>query len=455
MDPGDGAVIHLNEISKAYRIPVKGRESFSGSLTFVWDALLGRYGVRHRMFRSFQALSPLSLRVGRGEAVAIVGRNGCGKSTLLQIIAGTLKASGGTVRVTGRLSALLELGSGFNPDFTGRENIQLNAAMLGLSRERISEKLEEILRFADIGEFVDQPVRTYSSGMRLRLAFAVITAVDPEILIIDEALSVGDAFFQSKCVRWLEDFIERDKTFLCVSHDMFMVQRLCQRGIVLDRGKVVCDTDVAEAANMYYQLHSKKPLLPRKPGDNGGGAGKGSRRGSGGEADRPASDPLVPVALELGQRTGDRRLSIESLKTLPDISKGLSVGDWLTVEIDICANEPVEGFHVGFGFNDRSGQLIGGLHTFYTGEAYSLKEAGDCLVLRFEVKLDLKPQLYLLLVGAAINHTPDNWYDLDCLWNCAKLALSGPEPFWGLTSLPVRNRQTTTRKQESPSHHGA
>jgi ABC-type polysaccharide/polyol phosphate transport system ATPase subunit len=427
--------IDLENISKVYRIPKAGRESVIGSIAVTWDALMGRYGRKHSMFRHFEALQPLDLKIGVGEAVAIVGCNGSGKSTLLEIISGTLKATTGTAVVNGSLSALLQLGSGFDPDFTGIENVYMNGSMMGLSRNRIDEKLKDILEFADIGDFVYQPVRTYSTGMRLRLAFAVITAVDPDILIIDEALSVGDAFFQSRCVRWLEEYLERKKTFLCVSHDMFMIKRLCRRGIVLDMGKMVCDAEVAEAANLYYRLHRKKPTVNRAI--NQGAAGVDGSTKAGVPRDREAT--WTPVELDIKERTGDGKVTIEALRTLPDLEGGAEVGDWLQVEVEILGHETVEEFHAGFGFRDRSGQLIGGHHTFYSGESFSISK-GERMVLKFDLKLDLKPQLYLLVVGLAINHTTDDWYDLDCLWDCAKLAVSGPEPFWGLTALPVRNR---------------
>ncbi|MGC9450632.1 MAG: ABC transporter ATP-binding protein [Oceanipulchritudo sp.] len=430
--------IRLKDVSKVYRIPLRGRGTFRGSFAVMWDQLFGRTGRKHKSFRYFRALASMDLRIGEGESVAIVGRNGSGKSTLLQIIAGTLQASSGSVEVNGSLSALLQLGSGFNPDFTGRENIFLNGSMLGLGRNRIREKYDDILAFADIGDFVEQPVRTYSTGMRLRLAFAVITAVDPDILIIDEALSVGDAFFQSRCVRWLEEYVSRRKTFLCVSHDMFMIKRLCQRGIVLDEGRKVCDADVSEAANLYYRLHRKKPVVKRAINVETGGDATAGDQGTG-QGGRGPEGSWTPVALDFKERTGDGKITIESVRSRPDLEGGLGVGDWLEVEVEMLAHEAVEAFNFGFGFRDRTGQLIGGYHSFYTDETFSISEAGERRTIRFEIKLDLKPQLYLVVIGLAINHTPDDWYDLDCLWDCAKVAVSGPEPYWGLTPVPVRN----------------
>ncbi len=436
----DDFAIRLVNISKTYRIPRRGRGTFRGAAAVAWDALLGRSGAPHSMFRMFPALHPVSLTIGRGESVAIVGRNGSGKSTLLQLIAKTLESTTGKAVTRGRVSALLELGSGFNPEFTGIENIFLNGAILGLSRERIEAKLDDILDFADIGSFVEQPVRTYSSGMRMRLAFAVITAVDPEILIIDEALSVGDAFFQSNCVRWLEDFVGRGKTFLCVSHDMFMIKRICRRGIVLNEGRVVCDADVSEAANLYYRLHWKRPA--KTIAELGGGASAESVR-------RPSkdSDPAVlpelpedwfPLRMNFKERTGDGRITIERIATRPDTKSGCVVGDWLGFRIDLLAHEAVESFNLGIGFRDRSGQLIGGYHSFYLEESFSMDATGARRVFHAEVKLVLKPQMYLLVIGLAVNRTVDDWVDIDCLWDCANLMVSGSEIFWGLTPLPVR-----------------
>lgn len=200
------------------------------------DRLLQHF-TRRTLFREFHALDDISFQVRRGETIGIIGRNGSGKSTLLQMICGTLTPTQGQVTVHGRIAALLELGAGFNPEFTGRENVYLNASILGLTPRQVDERLDDIFAFADIGEFVDQPVKTYSSGMYVRLAFAVIAHVDADILVIDEALAVGDALFTQKCMRFLRKFRETG-TILFVSHDSSAVTNLCQRAIWLADGSI-------------------------------------------------------------------------------------------------------------------------------------------------------------------------------------------------------------------------
>ncbi|VVN66655.1 ABC transporter ATP-binding protein [Pseudomonas marginalis] len=206
---------------------------------------------RKRYYREFWALDDVSLTVARGETVGIIGRNGSGKSTLLQLICGTLMPTRGTVRGQGRIAALLELGAGFNPEFTGRENVYMNAAVLGLSRAEIDTRFAEIAAFANIGDFIDQPIKIYSSGMMVRLAFAVSVCVEPDILIVDEALSVGDASFQFKCLNRLEDLTAKGTTLLFVSHDMSMVKRFCHRVIYLRQGRVIASGAPDEMAELY------------------------------------------------------------------------------------------------------------------------------------------------------------------------------------------------------------
>ena len=206
-----------------------------------------------KLGHDFYALRDISLELRRGESVAILGRNGSGKSTLLQIICGTLQPSGGTViRHCRRIAALLELGSGFNPEFTGRENVYLNGAVLGLSKGEIDAKFEQILEFAEIDQFIDQPVKTYSSGMMVRLAFAVQVQLDPELLIVDEALAVGDIFFQQKCFAYMRRLKERGCSFLIVSHDTGAIQQFCDRGIVLVEGRKHFEGNSRDAIREYH-----------------------------------------------------------------------------------------------------------------------------------------------------------------------------------------------------------
>jgi lipopolysaccharide transport system ATP-binding protein len=212
-----------------------------------------------------QALEGITFSLARGEALGIVGLNGSGKSTLLQIIAGVLPATRGTVAVDGRIAALLELGSGFNPELTGRENVRVNAAILGLTPAQIRERMDDILAFADIGAFIDEPVKTYSSGMAVRLAFAVQVHTDPDILIVDEALAVGDAAFQAKAMTRIQEILARGTTLLFVGHDLNMLRAFCQRGILLEAGQAVLQAAPEEVIEEYlFRIHAKA-LPPSAP----------------------------------------------------------------------------------------------------------------------------------------------------------------------------------------------
>jgi len=203
-------------------------------------------------YRDFWALRDVSFEVKKGETIGIIGRNGSGKSTLLQLICGTLSPTSGTLSTHGRIAALLELGSGFNPEFSGRENVYMNAALLGLRKEEIDARYDDIVAFADIGDFIDQPTKTYSSGMMVRLAFAVIAHVDADILVVDEALAVGDAFFTQKCMRYLREFMQKG-TVLFVSHDTASVRNLCTRAIWLEKGAIVEEGSPKEVCESYLE----------------------------------------------------------------------------------------------------------------------------------------------------------------------------------------------------------
>ena len=227
--------VSVHSVSKCYEMYARQSDRLKQFIYPHIKKILGKSQTKY--FQEFWSLKDISFELKRGESLGIIGRNGSGKSTLLQIICGTLTPTDGSVQTYGRVAALLELGSGFNPEFTGRDNIYLNAAVLGLTRAEIDARIDKILAFAEIGQFIDQPVKIYSSGMYVKLAFAVIAHVDADILIVDEALAVGDAVFVQKCMRFIRDFQQR-ATLIFVSHDVASVQNLCKTGLWLDRGEV-------------------------------------------------------------------------------------------------------------------------------------------------------------------------------------------------------------------------
>lgn len=328
--------------------------------------MLGRAPVAY--FREFWALREVSFQIERGEVFGIVGRNGAGKSTLLQLLCGTLHPTDGEVRVQGRMAALLELGSGFNPEFTGRENVFLNASVLGLSEAQTLERFDAIEAFADIGRFIDQPVKTYSSGMMVRLAFAVIAHVDADILVIDEALSVGDAFFTQKCMRFLREFM-RAKTVVFVSHDIGAVKNLCTRAIWLDAGRVVCAGTPQEVCDKYLESE----LAPDRPA--------------------PGPAPMVVNAVRPRHDVRQERLAQDDIRNSLDVyefdphSVGVATGVCEITEATLVSDEGTHVTHiaggesvllcvtvrahqampnliVGFYLKDRLGQMLFGDNTY-------------------------------------------------------------------------------------------
>jgi ABC-type polysaccharide/polyol phosphate transport system ATPase subunit len=405
--------ISVRGVGKMYRIYDRPQDRLKQML--LWR--LGRnYG------REFWALRDVSFEVKKGETVGIIGRNGSGKSTLLQIIAGTLAPSEGEVRVNGRVAALLELGSGFNPEFTGRENVFLNGAILGISREEMEQRFDDIAAFADIGEFIDQPVKLYSSGMYARLAFAIGIHLNPDIFIIDEALSVGDIFFQSRCVRKLDEYRNTGGTVLFVTHDTYAVERICTRSIVLNKGHKIFEGPNADAINTYYKLERGLDAPPPH---------------------RVAETPLVQIGtgvveLRRDHVTGDGSLYIEALSILDQFGNPTTtfqVGDWMTVRVLIQARRDLEPFDFGVGIRDRAGVLIGGAHTFYRRAPCGPLRAGQQQVLTAQIRLSIMPGEYLLLVGCARNYNLQQWDDYYTLWDCCAIAVVGQPAFWGQALL--------------------
>lgn len=246
------SAISVKNLSKKYR-------RFANTADTLKE-LLHPFGKKYH--DEFWALKGVSFEVKKGETIGLIGRNGSGKSTLLQVLCGILQPTSGTVRVSGRVAALLELGAGFSPDFSGRENVYMNGALMGLTRQEMDERFSLIAEFAEIGDFMEQPVKTYSSGMYVRLAFAVAINVDPDILIVDEALSVGDIKFQAKCFRKLEEFQNAGKTMIIVTHSMEQIVRHCTRAVLVDGGNVLAEGEPLAVSNIYMDLlFGKEPAL--------------------------------------------------------------------------------------------------------------------------------------------------------------------------------------------------
>ncbi len=318
----DAPAISAHQLTKAYRLWSDPAQRLVSPLLAEASRLLpggaGRALQRRAQagYQDFHALRQVSFEVKRGEAVGIVGRNGAGKSTLLQIIAGTLQPTTGTIKVNGRIAALLELGAGFNPDFTGRENVYLSGAVLGISQVEMDNRFAEVAAFADIGDFIEQPVKTYSSGMMMRLAFAVNTCVDPDILIVDEALSVGDAPFQAKCFRRLRQLTDKGVSLLFVSHDLGTVRSICSRALWLKQGRAEMWGDAKEVAKEYEKFcwSEQGVVMDQVPAPASAGEIKTaavSQSAIGADASGEFTVPLpaqpaVPTALRQGRPAGER-----------------------------------------------------------------------------------------------------------------------------------------------------
>jgi lipopolysaccharide transport system ATP-binding protein len=421
--------ITVKDVSKAYAI-------YAAPLDRLKQAIVPRLLRSQRMyFKEHWANRDISFTVKRGESVAIIGRNGSGKSTLLKQISGTLTPTSGEITVRGKVAALLELGSGFNPEFTGRENVVLNASILGMAKEEIDQRLADIIAFAEIDDFIDQPVKTYSTGMAMRLAFSVITHVDADVLIVDEALAVGDAYFAQKCLRWLRQFRERGTILFC-GHDTGAVMTLCDRAIWIDGGKMVHEgtaKEVCEAYSVFVMeqtmgLKSKSAQKKKSAHEPVGREGAETEIVDGQQRPRPIikrnippppnANPVVFEALDDSNSfgSGDAELTNISLTTIDgspltwiEGGEAISIRAQADIKKDLAA--PIAGFHV----KDRLGQAILGDNTFlqYAGDPLTCS-AGETLNIRFDLYLpNLASGRYSLTMafasGTLEQHVQHHW----------------------------------------------
>lgn len=402
--------ISVNNVSKMYKLYDNPMDRLKESLGLS----------RKKKYKEHYALNDVSFQVHKGETVGIIGTNGSGKSTILKIITGVLNPTQGQVVVDGRISALLELGAGFNGEYSGIENVYLNGTMIGFSREEIDAKLQDILNFADIGDFVNQPVKTYSSGMFVRLAFAVAINIEPEILIVDEALSVGDVFFQAKCYRKFEEFKEMGKTILFVSHDLSSIGKYCDRVVLLNKGKKLAEGDAKEMVNLYRRVLVNQYEEPEE-------AAKEETQDAVVEPDDPVTEGeketvkkpgvvrreegdqmksklnLNPEVLEYGSKLAE----IEDFAIRDDsgmITNVIEKGQEFSVDMKIRFQEDISEPIFAFTLKDLKGTEITGTNTMYENTPMKPQKKGDVRYVTFTQKMPLEAGEYMLCLGCTGYH---------------------------------------------------
>lgn len=375
--------ICVDHVSKVYKLYEKPTDRLRESLGLT----------RKKLSRDHYALKDLNFQVNRGETVGIIGTNGAGKSTILKIITGVLNPSAGKVDINGRISALLELGAGFNMEYTGIENVYLNGTMIGFTREEIDAKMDDILKFADIGDFVYQPCKTYSSGMFVRLAFAVAINIEPEILIVDEALSVGDVFFQAKCYKKFEEFKEMGKTILFVSHDLSSISKYCDRVVLLNQGTKLAEGAPKEMVDMY------KKLLVNQLDENGEEPAEAA--GETGEAEGKEWKSGLTLNPDI-QEYGEKQAEIIDIAVVDEegrITNVLEKGSTFTVKMKVRINSELNDPIFALTIKNLQGTDVTGTNTFYEGVDTGTVAAGEERIITFKQKLNLQGGDYLLSFG--------------------------------------------------------
>jgi ABC-type polysaccharide/polyol phosphate transport system ATPase subunit len=418
--------IEFQGVSKSYSIYDSPGDRFKELLTF------GRL----RFHKDFWALRDVSFEVKRGETFCIIGENGSGKSTLLQIVAGILRPSGGTVNVSGRVSALLELGTGFNPEFTGRDNVYLNASILGFTTEQIDRRYKEIEEFAEIGDFINRPVKTYSSGMAVRLAFAVAISVDPEILLVDEALAVGDIYFRQRCMRKVHELRSRGITILFVSHAIGDVKAIGDRVLWLDKGRIMelGKTDRVVPKYLAAMVEKDSAYLTLKAG----AAKRVARTGA-----APAKAPEIVESIpNVDHRFGDGRAEVIGISILNQEGRRIELMDPMSkivVRISVRAGEEVPLPIVGFMMRNHLGVDFSGTNTAREGHELPPMQPGDVCTVDFHVEL---PELYpasfsfspAIADGTLLGYKMCDWID-----NAVALQMGHSEgQIYGYVHLPCR-----------------
>lgn len=396
-------VVTVSNVSKDYELHRSDGARFLRQL-------LGRYSpIKPRIF---PAVHDVSFELHPGEAIAVLGRNGAGKSTLLQIITGLLQPSAGSIALPKRVIGLLELGSGFNPDFTGRENITINAAILGLRRDEIRAKFDDIIAFADIGDYIDQPVRTYSSGMFLRLAFGVATAASPDLLLVDEVLAVGDIFFRQKCYDRLRELRQNGTAVILVTHSLVDAAEFCEKGLVLSEGRVAFQGKSSDAVQ-YYMAYEQDARTGQRGGAHAATASSvpstQPKEGAGSWLSDPASIDLTGM-LQVGE-AADARVERTLITDMADMPmRHFQQGDWARIRVAFKVNRRVERAVLGIVIKNERNVPVHGKNSLNVEDAAAAGvESGRTLELVYDVKLDLDCGEYTL--GFALADIDEGVYE--------------------------------------------
>ncbi|GLK87739.1 ABC transporter ATP-binding protein [Pseudomonas turukhanskensis] len=420
-------VITVHRVAKKFKLFSSARERLFESL----------HPLRKRYHKAFWALHDVSLEVSKGEIIAVLGRNGSGKSTLLQIICQIMQATRGAVVVKGKISALLELGAGFNPEFTGRENVILNGSIMGFSRAEMHARMADIERFAEIGEHFDQPVKTYSSGMFVRVAFAAAIHVDPEILILDEALSVGDARFQHRCFQRIRELVDQGKTILFVSHSADTVLRLCQRGVVIEQGRVSFDGPIVAAVNHYQHLLAGG--APQAEPDNAAPVALAPRGISALEnADQVCRQPFYN---NHETRLGNGTVQIIDISISVDgrpLSSPIRTGQRVELLLSMRFNETLAGVSAGFAIVTLDGTYVFGTNLLMRQALLLSAQAGEHRQVRFSFCAGLIGADYFLDLGCNQITAQDDLF-LDVRRSVLTLRFADTPGITGIADLQVQH----------------
>ncbi|OOE95375.1 ABC transporter ATP-binding protein [Salinivibrio sp. IB643] len=362
------------------------------------------FGVNTKPIQEQEILKDITFSLNSGEAVGIVGRNGAGKSTLLKMVTGTLKPTQGNIKVYGRISAILELGMGFHPDLTGRQNVYHASGLMGFTQEQIDTVINEIEAFAEVGDYFDQPVRMYSSGMQMRVAFAVVTAYRPDILIVDEALSVGDAYFQHKSLNRIREFQKQGTTLLFVSHDRGAIQAVCNRAILLEKGAIIKDGDPEEVMDYY------NALIATKDG---------------------ASDHVEQITQDDGKVqtvSGTKEATVQNVRLLNSAGKSIDsigVGEIIDIRVIAKVHKKIESLVLGYGVKDRLGQVMYGTNTWHTKQVINHPELGASYEFHITFPVNLGPGTYSIQTALvdSDNHLTNNyeWKDLAAVFTVVNI----------------------------------